>query len=289
LWTHNTDSEINSVDFSPDGSRILAAGYEINPTIPAFIGRVYYLDQNGVELWNRTVPVAPGVAEGPRFPSLSAKISLDGTRIFVNEGPRLSVFDTNGQLLWSYSSNNPPNSTSYLFGGSLASADLSFVVMIDDKVHAFNIQGSSVWNSTELPGFITGATISKDGKYLAFVGESPDPRYQNSTLFLFDRSGSLVWTRPLFGASQTLAFAADDSFLVLQSRGTASFDLQNRQLWNYTRGEATSLALPSDRSYAVTGMPYQDQQTIRVLNSHGNLIWGASRTGHCTSNLDLIG
>lgn len=286
LWTHDTDSEINSVDFSPDGSHILAAGYEVNATIPSFarhFGRVYYLDQNGVELWNRTVPVVIGVAEGPRFPSLSAKISSDGTRIFVNEGPGLSVFDTNGNLLWSYSSSDAPNSTNYLFGGSLASANFSLVVMIDDKVHAFDIQGNSVWNSTVPSDYITGATTSNDGKYLAVVGESQDshgPGYMNSTLFLFDKSGQTAWTRSLLGGSQTLEISADDTFIVVQSQGTATFNLQNRPLWNYTDEQATSMDFTSDGSYVLASIRVQNNQPIRVLNRQGAVIWGTTGTGY---------
>lgn len=285
LWTHNTDSEINSVDFSPEGSHILAAGYEINATTPSFaqhFGRIYYLDQNGGELWNRTLPVVIGAPDGPRFPSLSAKISSDGTRIFVNEGPGLTIFDTNGKLIWSYSSNDFPNSTNYIFGGSLASANFSFVVMIDDKIHAFNIQGNSVWNSTVPSDYITAAIISEDGKYMALAGESQDPHgagYINSTLFLFDKSGQLAWTRSLPGGSQSLEFSADDTFIVVQSQGTAAFNLQNQPLWNYTGGPATTMDLSSDGSYVLASMGVQSDPPIRVLNNRGAFIWGTTGTG----------
>lgn len=288
IWTRNVDNAVNWVDLSQDGSHIAAAGYKVNftglntPDCAAIVngqkclhvwGEVDYLDRNGIQLWNHTLP-ATGAAGLHQIPSISARISADGSRVFFNQGLGLTVFDSQGHSLWSYSTGNPPNSGAYFFAGAFASADLSLVTMIDDRVRAFNSQGSSLWNSTALSGTLTGAVMSSDGKYFAAAVRDDYPP-NNSTLYLFNSSGSILWARALIGATQTLVFSADDRMLVFQDVGTAAVDLQNRQLWNYSTGGANSLAVTSDGSYVVAGLNYQGQQILRFLNGQGNVVWGS--------------
>ena len=101
----------------------------------------------------------------------------------------------------------------------------------------------------------------------------------NGTLFLFNKTGALTWTRPLTGATIAIAFSSDDSTIIYQGGGTTALNLQNRVLWNYTNGEALSLAATSDGSYSVTGMYYAGQETIRIFNSQGALVWGGGAGG----------
>jgi len=148
--------------------------------------------------------------------------------------------------------------------------------MLDNSVHAFNGQGVSIWNSTGPQAWITGAAISPDGRYLAVADENEGPP-NNGTLFLFNKTGALIWTRPLKGTTTTISFSSDGSTIIYQGEGTTSLDLQNRVLWNYTNGGAISLAVTSDGSFAVTGMHYPGQETIRIFNSQGSLAWGGRR------------
>jgi len=150
--------------------------------------------------------------------------------------------------------------------------------MLDNSVHAFNGQGVSIWNSTGPQAWITGAAISPDGRYLAVADENEGPP-NNGTLFLFNKAGALIWTRPLKGSTTTISFSSDDSTIIYQGEGTTFLDLQNRVLWNYRSGGAISLAVTSDGSYAVTGMYYAGQETIWIFDSQGALAWGGGGGG----------
>jgi len=67
---------------------------------------------------------------------------------------------------------------------------------------------------------------------------------------------------------------------VVQSQGTATFNLQNRPLWNYTDEQATSTDFTSDGSYVLASIRVQNNQPIRVLNRQGAVIWGTTGTGY---------
>jgi hypothetical protein len=279
LWSFGTDSAINSVDISPDGSHIAAAGYLPGASINdySFNGAVYYFDHSGNQLWTRPVQAHGGPGSLDLW-DLSIRISLDGARVFVNQGVELSIFSSQGQSLWNYTTDTPLRSTANIFSGALVSPDFSFAAMLDNSVHAFNGQGVSTWNSTEPQAWITGAAISPDSRYLAVADEIEGPT-NNGTLFLFNKTGALIWTRPLKGATTTISFSPDDSTIINQGGGTASLDLRNRVLWNYTNGGARSLAVTSDGSCAVTGMYYPGQESIRIFNSQGALAWGGGGGG----------
>jgi hypothetical protein len=274
LWNFGTNSAINSVDILSDGSHIAAAGYLPGTSINdyTFNGVVYYFDHSGNQLWTRPVQAhgSPGSLD---LWDLSIRISRDGSRVFVNQGVELSVFSSQGQSLWNYTTDTPLRSTSNIFSGALVSPDFSFAAMLDNSVHAFDGRGVSTWNSTGPTAWITGAAISPDARYLAVADENEVPP-NNGTLFLFNKTGTLLWTRPLKGSTLTISFSSDDSTIIYQGGGTTSLDLQNRVLWNYTSGGGISLAVASDGSYAVTGMYYPGQETIRIFNSQGALAWG---------------
>ena len=279
LWSFGTNSAINSVDISPDGSHTAAVGYLPGTSINDYTsnGAIYYFDHGGNQLWTRAVQGhgSPGSLD---LWSLSVRISPDGSRVFVNQGVELSVFSSQGQPLWNYTTDTPIRSTANIFSGALVSPDFSLSAMLDNSVHAFNGQGVSIWNSTGPQAWITGAAISPDARYLAVADENEGPP-NNGTLFLFNKTGALIWTRPLKGSTTRISFSSDDSTIIYQGEGTASLDLQNRVLWNYTSGGAMSLAVTSDGSYAVTGMYYPGQETIRIFNSQGALAWGGGRGG----------
>ena len=279
LWSFGTNSAINSVDISPDGSNIAAAGYlpGTSNSGDTYNGAVYYFGHGGNQLWTRPVQAHGGPGSLDLW-DLSVRISLDGSRVFVNQGVELSVFSSQGQSLWNYTTGAPFRSAANTDSGALVSPDFSFAAMLDNSVHAFNGQGVSTWNSTLPQAWITGAAISPDARYLAVADENQGPP-NNGTLFLFNKTGALMWTRPLIGSTLTISFSSDDSTMIYQGGGTTALNLQNRMLWNYTKGEAISLAATSDGSYAVTGMPYAGQETIRILNSQGALVWGGGGGG----------
>ena len=276
LWNFATNSAINSVAISPDGSHIAAAGYLPGTSINdyTFNGAIYYFDHSGNQLWTRPVQAHGGPGSLDLW-DLSIRISLDGSRVFVNQGVELSVFSSQSQSLWNYTTNTPIRSTANIFSGALISPDFSFAAMLDNSVHAFNGQGVSIWNATGPQPWIAGAAISPDGRYLAVADENQGLT-NNGTLFLFNKTGALIWTRPLKGSTLTISFSSDDSTIIYQGEGTTSLDLQNRVMWNYTNGGPISLAVTSDGSYTVTGMYYPGQESIRIFDSQGALVWGGA-------------
>lgn len=280
LWAHNS-SLISAVAISDDGSKVVASGIVtkvINPSpyVANQTGIVYYFDREGDQLWNYSTALHYVFVPPKSIPPfLNVMLSKDGTRVVVDTGSGPLVLDGLGRLLWSYTPNCISTVCPYL---TLASADASFIVTVDNKIHAFNGDGLSLWNSSSIPQpDLVNGVMSKDGKFTLLEWEdywnaqSPQP-----TLMLLNRSGVDLWNRTLTAPTDTLAISSDDSAIITNSGGrTVALDPQNRVVWNSTQILGAFMAAASDGSFTAAILwPSLGHLVLRILDSSGKKVWG---------------
>src|SRR6266571_2904888 len=270
LWTHDTDRVISSVAISADGSYIAAAGYQFIGHAPLLVyygnGAIYYLARNGTMLWNYTTPIA--VSGGVSSPIFQIRLSSDSTRIVADTLSGMLFLNDLGQVTWTHIS------AGGVLSHTVMSLDGTYVATVDDRARAFDNQGRSLWNSSIIPPTVQNIAMSPDGRYLA-VDEEVNP--SNATLYLYNKTGSLLRTQAFNSPPFSITFSADDSTMVLATGySIMSFDTGGRSLWNMTLPSSggSSVAVTPDGSYVLVGLWGDWGQTILVLDNHGSIVWG---------------
>ena len=280
LWARNS-ATITAVAMTVDGSRIAASGVltkaiTSGPSVTLQqTGIVYYFDNDGNQLWNYSVPLHyvnyPGEWGPPMF---KVMLSQDGTRVVVDTGTGTLVFDSLGRLLWSYTPNCTYTVCPWL---TLASANASFIVSINDQIHAFDGSGVSLWNSSSIPQpILVNGVMSKDGKLLVLEWENYFAANKQPTLILLDNTGVDLWNRTLSGVTSVLTMSSDDSAIVMSPGGRiASIDPQSRLLWNSTHVPGNLMITTSNGSYTAAVIALSlGHNVLRILDSSGRTVWG---------------
>jgi hypothetical protein len=272
LWSRAVDRAISSVSISADGSYVSAGGFQLIGISGTYEnGAIYYYDRNGTQLWNYTT--SPGSFSSFAPPIFTVKLSSDGSRVVANNGYGTLILDNLGRLLWSHG--NPTLSH------TVASSNASYVAEVDsgsgyayasNLLELFNSQGKTLWNSTIVRDVVESLTMSQDARYIA-VGSGPDGYH--GTLYLYNITGSLLWTRHVNSPPLQIAFSQDDHTIVIGTNwGIISYNSQAQPMLNYTQASANSLAVSPDGSYILAGLWADWQQTILVLNRQGSVVWG---------------
>jgi len=273
LWTHDTYRVISSVAISADGSYIAAAGYQLIGQAPALVyygnGIIYYLARDGTMLWNYTTRPSPN-SGGANIPVFQIRLSSDGTRIAADTLSGILFLNDLGQVTWTHLS--PGGVLSH----TVMSLDGTYVATVDDRARAFDDRGRSLWNSSIIPPTVQNIAMSPDGRYLA-VDEEVSP--SNATLYLYNKTGSLMRTQPFKSPPFSMTFSANDATMFSGTQySVIAFDSNGKTLWNWTtpRGGygVSSLAATSDGSYVLVGIGGNWEQTTFVLNNQGNAVWG---------------
>ena len=272
LWTHDTDRVISSVAISADGSYIAAAGYQFIGHAPLLVyygnGAIYYLARNGTMLWNYTTPIA--VSGGVSSPIFQIRLSSDSTRIVADTLSGMLFLNDLGQVTWTHIS------AGGVLSHTVMSLDGTYVATVDDRARAFDNQGRSLWNSSIIPPTVQNIAMSPDGRYLA-VDEEVSP--SNATLYLYNKTGSLLRTQPFNSPPFSMTFSANDATMFTGTQYIViAFDSSGKTLWNWTTPGVgygvSSLAATSDGSYVLVGIGGDWEQTVLALNNQGNALWG---------------
>lgn len=274
LWTRAVDHAIASISISANGSYIVAGGYQLIGAFGVYEnGAVYFYDRNGTSLWNYTA----GYSHSGRFPLpiFQVQISADGSTVFGITQSGILCFDSHGRLLWSH------NAISTQFVRTAISSNASYVAVADyypvsgnspNQLHMFNSQGRFLWNSSAVTYGIDSVAVSRDGRYLA-VGSGPNG--ENGTLYLYNNTGSLLWTRHVNSPPFNTAISGDDSTIVIGTNwGAVGYSIQGNVIWTYNQAPAQSMAVSSDGSYVLAGLWADWQQSILILNNQGHVSWG---------------
>jgi WD40 repeat protein len=114
--------------------------------------------------------------------------------------------------------------------------------------------------------------ICADGKYVAAVSE-------DSRVYYFNQSGSLLWSNITGRSLENVAMSADGQYVAAASRdhNVYYFNATGSRLWIFTTGNVVkSVAVTADGQYIAAG---SDDSNIYLLEKDGTLRWKYSADG----------
>jgi WD40 repeat protein len=166
IWEYKFDWPIKSIDFSSDGSKVVAIGDRYTHTRYDIL---YFLEHN-IIFWNKSF-------ENEWMHDVS--ICNEGN--IVTAGDTTRMFDKDGHEIWVLE----------IFGGNRISIspDCEYVAVgtYDGYLYLLNKAGEKMWRWRVLGG-ITGVSVSRNGDYIV-AGDD------EGWLYLFDKEGNLIWDR----------------------------------------------------------------------------------------------
>jgi WD40 repeat protein len=312
LWRHT--SWLNSVEFSPDGTRLLTASHD-----------------GTARVWDYETRKQLLIVGGDHGEVYTAHFSPDGTRILttVRDGTvtvwdaetgdallDLTVTSANGRAIAATSAAYSPDGTKIVASYFDNNARV-FDAATGEVLHLLSGHSGLVWRAAFSPDGSRIVTISYDNTARLWDGETGDeiavlPHDSLVGLAVFTPDGRFVATASAdakvrlwlldngaeiaeyVGHSQevrSIAFTADGRRMV-----TASND-RSTKLWNVTSGEqlasmrkldtdaaATAVAISADGSLIVIG--YSDGQMTLRDGETGRLI--ADMVGHALEITDIV-
>ena len=266
LWSRTIDRAISSISISDNASYIVASGFQLIGSAGMVYenGAVYYFGRDGTQLWNYTTSPDVYSRDFPP-PIFGSHLSNDGSRVIVQTPFSVVCLDQHGKMLWNY------NGTSGNLIHVAASSDASHVAVTDTQLRLLSGQGRILWNSTSITSLIQSLVITPDAKYVA-VGTAIDGNH--GTLYLFNNTGSLLWSRAEDSNPSSIAFSGDESRIVFGTNyHIVSYTIQGDQVWSFSAPPAV-LAANLDGSYVLAGLWSDWTQSILVINNQGQVVWG---------------
>jgi WD40 repeat protein len=160
----------------------------------------------------------------------------------------VSLFDRQGNLLWSYDIKDRAQSIAI-------TPDGNYIVVAGEfhnNVYLFDREGNLLWKNKD---DLKTVVITPDGRYIAgAIVVSKTAEYDD--VFLFDRQGKLLWSSHI-GNINSIVMAPDGSHLAVA--GDHEVYLFNRHgsiLWSHDFGIKTllsSISISSDGNYVAVG------------------------------------
>jgi hypothetical protein len=266
LWSRTIDRAISSISISDNASYIVASGFQLIGSAGIFYenGAVYYFGRDGTQLWNYTT--SPDVySRDFSLPIFGSHLSDDGSRVIAQTAFSVFCLDQHGMMLWNY------NSTGTNLIHVATSSDASRVAVADAQLRLLSGQGRTLWNSTRITNLVQSLVITPDAKYVA-VGTAIDGNH--GTLYLFNNTGSLLWSRAEDSNPSSIAFSGDESRIVFGTNyHIVSYTIQGDQVWSFSAPPAV-LAANLDGSYVLAGLWSDWTQSILVIDGQGQVVWG---------------
>ena len=266
LWSRTIDRAISSISISDNASYVLASGFQLIGSAGIFYenGAVYYFGRDGTQLWNYTTSPDVYSRDFPP-PIFGSHLSNDGSRVIAQTPFSVFCLDHHGMMLWNY------NGTSTNLIHVATSSDASRVAVADTQLRLLNGQGRILWNSTSITNLVQSLVITPDAKYVA-VGTAIDGNH--GTLYLFNNTGSLLWSRAEDSNPSSIAFSGDESRIVFGTNyHIVSYTIQGDQVWSFSSPPAV-LAANLDGSYVLAGLWSDWTQSILVIDGQGQVVWG---------------
>jgi len=266
LWSRTIDRAISSISISDNSSYILASGYQLigSRAMVYENGALYYFSRDGTQLWNYTTSPDTYNRLYPA-PIFGSHLSNDGSRVIAQTPFRVFCLDQHGVMLWNY------NGTGTDPIHVATSSDASRVAVADAQLRLLNGQGRILWNSTSITNLVQSLVITPDAKYVA-VGNAIDGNH--GTFYLFNNTGSLLWSRSEDSNPSSIAFSGDESRIVFGTNyHIVSYTIQGDQVWSFSAPPAV-LAANLDGSYVLAGLWSDWTQSILVIDGQGQAAWG---------------
>lgn len=204
----------------------------------------------------------------PYYPNLSGGI--------------VSLFDKQGDKLWSY------DTKSHAYSVSISN-DGEYVAIGSDKLNLLNRNGEVKWSYRANGCFRALSQFSARGEFAAGAGSISSGF---NRLYFFNKNGETLWSHDLFVRSVSLS--ADGNHITVGSyQGVYLFDRSGRQLWNYTLNSVLVEGISStlDGKYvAAVGMnttyypnsgyyPLTGQEALYFFDEQGHFLWKKDGVG----------
>ena len=266
LWHIVTPGTVNSVAISRNGS-LMAVGVQVNETA----GVVYLIDKGGSVVWSHSIDIAissVAISENASFVAAGGwqlkggcprNLNITGYHscpadFYANGG--VYLLSRNGDILWKHDTGNDPVFGVLINGSRVVATPVGSSTLIIDK---------------------SGELLSTS-QYAETGVESPDGRYRfvgtGGTLSLLQADGTLLWNRYMDSPALSTGISADDSTIsIVTNWGVASYDINGKQLWNYTSYfSPSSIAVSGNGSRTFAGVWTDWQPSLLVFTSNGNLL-----------------
>ncbi len=186
LWEKELGSRVNSISWSPDGSRIAAS---------LDSGRVIVLSEDGTLLWETRLgaPIT-GISWRP-----------DGSKLVIGVGHpngKVVVIDSKGTVVWE-SSTGGVSSVSWGPHGS------AIAVGAGNRVMLFDPGGEILWEDGMLGGPVSSVSWSPDGSMIAAGINQDNGMGSRGRVAILDSRGGELWGEDLDGQVKHVSWSPD--------------------------------------------------------------------------------
>lgn len=241
---------------------------------------LFVVSTNGSLMWS----YVPERSAGGWSPWISGiTISPDSSRIGISvmvpgccrgvvtntTSNRVILFDRQGNLLWNYSTNEPPGTIAISGNG-----EDTFVGYHTRSLICLDRSGALRWKyKSDSP--ITDIAVSPDGNYLLATGGNVEGQYTNDAYYLA-KDGRLIWKRQVRGINNP-GISPDGQDLIVSgypAQNTFSFSTDGRVRWEHSLFSDIGrvLSLTTNGRYVLAG----SEDKIQLLDHHGEQLWNYS-------------
>lgn len=241
---------------------------------------LFVVSTNGTLMWS----YVPEKSTGGWSPWISEiAISPDSSRIGISvmvpgccrgvltntTSNKVILFDRQGNLLWNYSTNEPPGTIAFSANG----VDI-FVGYHTRSLICLDRSGALRWKyQADSP--ITDIAVSPDGNFLLATGENVEGQYTNDAYYLA-KDGRLIWKRQVRGIN-TPGISPEGQDLIVSGypgQNTFSFGADGRARWEHSLYSDIGrvLTLATNGRYVLAG----SEDKIQLLDHHGERLWNYS-------------
>lgn len=228
LWAHRTGGGVNDVAITKDGTKIAVLSYLYDETT------LHLLDNNGVELWNISLP---GLARG-------VDVSPDGSvAVASNSGKVYLLKDAN--IAWEYVLEK-----SAWGAWDVVFADNKIVAGDDNSViYELNLAGELVKKrKLGSKDYLYGVAADSGGGYTAAVT-------QDRNVYFF-KDGGLLWKKRTEFSNYGVEISSKRGLVAVGSwdQNLYLYDLRGRLLWKHYVGDNVNrLSFSDDGGYLLFG------------------------------------
>ncbi len=206
LWNYMDNDEIKYFSLSADGS-LTAASSSNN--------YIYLFSDSKKPIWSYNI--------GNSITDIS--ISPDGSLIAIGTvDGRILLFNQSGKLIWNYKTTESVHDIHFSRDNSV------FTTYSGQNIYFFDSSGKVLWNKEFSDEYkLTQVCLSADGSLIAGRSLTDNEHiddeggdFRNSTIFLLDCYGQLIWNYEFEEAFSELSLSDDGSLI-----GASSFEKKN--------------------------------------------------------------
>ena len=254
-WTYHSNSQIDSITITEDGSRILIGG-----------DRIHVVSRDGDLIWKAWF-------------GDNIQVSADGGFIAFSNGRILTLMDGDSNRLWEKEISRINDLALSPDGSLIVAGDFAANVYFFDNqgniIHETSVRLDSEQAYTE----ITEIVFSGEGNHVYVL--------TTTGIYCFNTSGSKIWSRRgEYGAGGTdidVAYSGEN-FVVANDNHLQYYLKRSVPDWEFVAPRKIISVATSSNNYIIAAG--SQDNTLRVFDREGNQLWD-SRTELWFSSIDL--